>query len=106
MTTSLAPTEREERIGMLDATRGIAVLGILIMNITGFGLPRAYDDPTNWGGSDGLNLAVWRIAALFFECAACSRCCSAPARCFFCSVTLRATPACCPRICISAARCG
>ena len=32
---------------MLDATRGIAVLGILIMNITGFGLPRAYDDPTN-----------------------------------------------------------
>lgn len=65
--STLAPTEREERIGMLDATRGIAVLGILIMNITGFGLPRAYDDPTNWGGSDGLNLAVWRIAALFFE---------------------------------------
>ena len=65
--SSLAPTEREERIGMLDATRGIAVLGILIMNITGFGLPRAYDDPTNWGGADGLNLEAWRIAALFFE---------------------------------------
>lgn len=67
MSTSLAPTEREERIGMLDSTRGIAVLGILIMNITGFGLPRAYDDPTNWGGSDGANLAVWRIASLLFE---------------------------------------
>src|SRR5688572_4840131 len=67
MSTPLAPTEREERIGMLDSTRGIAVLGILIMNVTGFGLPRAYDDPTNWGGSDGANLAVWRIAALFFE---------------------------------------
>jgi uncharacterized protein len=64
---TLAPTERDERIGMLDATRGIAVLGILIMNITGFGLPRAYEDPTNWGGSEGLNLAAWRIAALFFE---------------------------------------
>jgi len=63
----LAPTEREERIGMLDITRGIAVLGILIMNITGFGLPNSYDDPTNWGGSQGANLAVWRIAALFFE---------------------------------------
>jgi uncharacterized protein len=37
------------------------------MNITGFGLPRAYDDPTNWGGSEGANLAVWRIAALLFE---------------------------------------
>jgi uncharacterized protein len=67
MSTPLTPTEREERIGMLDATRGIAVLGILIMNITGFGLPRAYDDPTNWGGSEGANLAVWRIASLFFE---------------------------------------
>ena len=67
MSTPLAPTEREERIGMLDTTRGIAVLGILIMNVTGFGLPQAYDDPTNWGGSEGANLAVWRIAALFFE---------------------------------------
>jgi uncharacterized protein len=67
MSTPLAPTEREERIGMLDTTRGIAVLGILIMNINGFGLPNAYDDPTNWGGSEGANLTVWRIAALFFE---------------------------------------
>jgi len=67
MTTLLAPTEREERLGMLDTTRGIAVLGILIMNITGFGLPNSYDDPTNWGGSEGANLTVWRIAALFFE---------------------------------------
>jgi uncharacterized protein len=67
MSTSLAPTERQERIGMLDTTRGIAVLGILIMNITGFGLPNAYDDPTNWGGSEGINLTVWRVAALLFE---------------------------------------
>ena len=67
MSTPLAPTEREERIGMLDATRGIAVLGILIMNITGFGLPRAYDDPTNWGGSEGINLTAWRVASLLFE---------------------------------------
>lgn len=67
MSTILAPTKREERIGMLDTMRGIAVLGILIMNVTGFGLPVAYDDPTNWGGHEGLNLTVWRIAALFFE---------------------------------------
>jgi uncharacterized protein len=67
VSTTLAPTDRDERIGMLDATRGIAVLGILIMNITGFGLPRSYDDPTNWGGYEGLNLTTWRIVALFFE---------------------------------------
>jgi uncharacterized protein len=67
MSTSLAPTERDERIGMLDTTRGIAVLGILIMNVTGFGLPMSYDDPTNWGGGEGVNLTVWRIVALLFE---------------------------------------
>jgi len=67
VSTTLAPTERDERIGMLDATRGIAVLGILLMNITGFGLPQSYDDPTNWGGAEGINLTTWRIAALFFE---------------------------------------
>ena len=52
---------------MLDTTRGIAVLGILLMNIVGFGLPDAYEDPTNYGGHDGANLLVWRINALFFE---------------------------------------
>jgi uncharacterized protein len=67
MSTSLVPIERDERIGMLDTTRGIAVLGILIMNVTGFGLPMSYDDPTNWGGHEGVNLAAWRIAALLFE---------------------------------------
>jgi uncharacterized protein len=67
MSTPLEPTRSDERIAMLDTTRGIAVLGILLMNITGFGLPSAYDDPTNWGGADGANLAVWRTMALFFE---------------------------------------
>jgi uncharacterized protein len=52
---------------MLDTTRGIAVLGILLMNITAFGLPFAYDDPTNWGGHHGANIVVWRINALLFE---------------------------------------
>ena len=67
MTATLGPTSHAERIGMLDTTRGIAVLGILLMNITGFGLPNAYDDPTNWGGSEGANLAAWRLASLLFE---------------------------------------
>jgi uncharacterized protein len=37
--TSLVPTESKERIIILDSLRGIAVLGILIMNIPFFGLP-------------------------------------------------------------------
>jgi uncharacterized protein len=56
-----------ERIAALDITRGIAVLGILLLNIVGFGLPYAYEDPTNAGGAEGLNLAAWRINALLFE---------------------------------------
>jgi len=57
----------EDRIGMLDTMRGIAVLGILMMNITGFGLPYSYDDPTLWGNESAADLAVWRVMALFFE---------------------------------------
>jgi uncharacterized protein len=67
MSSELAPTTTDDRIGMLDTTRGIAVLGILMMNITGFGLPYAYDDPTVWGLESSADLAVWRIMALFFE---------------------------------------
>ncbi|MFL6619318.1 MAG: DUF418 domain-containing protein [Povalibacter sp.] len=67
VTDTPAPVQRADRIGMLDMTRGIAVLGILLMNIVGFGLPDAYEDPTNWGGHQGANLWVWRIASLFFE---------------------------------------
>ena len=57
----------DDRIGMLDTTRGVAVLGILLMNITGFGLPYSYDNPTVWGGESAADFAVWRFMALFFE---------------------------------------
>ncbi len=64
---SAPPAPVDARIGMLDTTRGIAVLGILLMNITGFGLPYSYDDPTVWGGESTADFAVWRLMALFFE---------------------------------------
>lgn len=37
--TLAAPVSQQERITILDSLRGIAVLGILLMNITGFALP-------------------------------------------------------------------
>jgi uncharacterized protein len=67
MSSALEPMSRDDRIVVLDAMRGVAVLGILLMNITGFALPQAYDDPTNWGGATGANLAAWSINSLFFE---------------------------------------
>ena len=37
--TMAAPVSQQKRITLLDSLRGIAVLGILLMNITGFALP-------------------------------------------------------------------
>lgn len=63
----LGPTMDTQRIHSLDIMRGIALLGILLMNITGFGLPYAYSDPTVYGGATGWNLKVWWADAMFFE---------------------------------------
>ncbi|MDU8886568.1 DUF418 domain-containing protein [Yeosuana sp. MJ-SS3] len=63
----LRPVERGDRINSLDIIRGIALLGILLMNITGFGLAYAYGDPTNSGGAAGWNLKVWIMDNMFFE---------------------------------------
>lgn len=53
------PVRADERISSLDVIRGFALLGILLMNIVGFGLAYAYDDPTNGGGATGVNLWTW-----------------------------------------------
>lgn len=56
-----------DRILALDFVRGAALFGILLMNITGFGLPHAYGNPTNWGGAEGANLTAWVIIQMGFE---------------------------------------
>ena len=59
MTVTPAPTARRDQT--LDAVRGFAVLGILLMNIVSMGMPGyAYLDPNWYGGADGANLAVWQ----------------------------------------------
>lgn len=65
--STFSPVNKLNRINSLDVIRGIALLGILLMNINGMGLPFSYSDPTIAGGSDGLNLLVWKINNLFFE---------------------------------------
>jgi len=67
MEKMLQPTAKTERISSVDIIRGIALLGILLMNIIGFGLYKAYWDPTNSGGATGLNLKAWWINTMFFE---------------------------------------
>src|ERR1700755_1234397 len=63
--TAAAPTDK--RIEALDFVRGVALCGILLMNITGFGLPDAYTDPANAGGATGANLWAWIITQVGFE---------------------------------------
>lgn len=55
------------RIDSLDVLRGIAILGILLMNIIGFGLPDAYENPANYGGHTGADFAAWLTTTMLFE---------------------------------------
>src|SRR4030095_12988133 len=62
------PVSTGERITALDALRGFALLGILLMNIVGFGLYfAAYDNPTSAGGATGANLWCWIVLHVLAE---------------------------------------
>lgn len=64
---SANPTSQGERIVILDSLRGIAVLGILLMNIPGFGLPViAYFNP-NMIDFTGANYYAWYGVEWFLE---------------------------------------
>jgi uncharacterized protein len=65
---AVAPVRFEERIFALDAIRGFALLGILVMNICWFGLPEsAYFIPVPAGGSTGINLLTWCFTFVFAD---------------------------------------
>jgi uncharacterized protein len=59
---SVQTNEAGARHVSIDAVRGFAVLGILLMNIVGMGLPSfAYIDPTYAGGSTGADFWTWAV---------------------------------------------
>ena len=63
-----APVVQASRINSLDILRGIAVFGILLMNISAFGLVwQAYGNPYAAGGTDPLNLRLFDIMNVGFE---------------------------------------
>lgn len=65
---SAVPVQQTSRISSLDTLRGIAVFGILLMNISAFGLIwQAYGNPLAAGGATGLNLALFEIMNVGFE---------------------------------------
>lgn len=57
-----------DRILYLDVIRGIAVLGILVMNIPGFALPRDYSDNiVRFGGAHSLDYYTWLFDYIFLD---------------------------------------
>ena len=62
--TSQASPIAADRITSLDVLRGLALLGILLMNIQSFSQP-GYDSPLAFGDFNGANFAVWMFSHTF-----------------------------------------
>src|SRR5688572_4592606 len=60
-TTLAAPVSQQERITILDSLRGIAILGILLMNIPGFGLPYVQTSDPSVLNETGINYKTWYV---------------------------------------------
>jgi len=62
------PVLGNERIVSLDALRGVAILGILVMNIYAFAMPFiAYSNPLAMGGVEAHNIGTWFFTHIFFD---------------------------------------
>ena len=71
---TIMPVDERERVVAVDVLRGVALLGILTMNVVSFGLPFAcYMDPrvpdavTFQGPFEGLNKVAWVINFYVFD---------------------------------------
>jgi uncharacterized protein len=57
-----------QRILTLDVVRGVAVMGILLLNIIGFAMPApAYFNPVAYGEASGVDLFAWFAAFVLFD---------------------------------------
>ena len=63
-----ATTEPPPRIATLDIVRGVAVMGILAMNIVAFAMPpAAYLNPAAYGVEGSRDLASWAFGFVFID---------------------------------------
>lgn len=64
----LSPIAANERFVSIDVLRGVAVLGILVMNIYAFAMPLvAYSNPLALGGTEPHNLGTWFFTHILFD---------------------------------------
>jgi|KBSMisStaDraftv2_1062788.scaffolds.fasta_scaffold00813_10 uncharacterized protein len=66
---SFRPTDKKSRIVLLDAIRGVAICGILLMNIPYFGLSGYYVEDPRVGNEVGqlLNMRSWFVVQFILE---------------------------------------
>jgi uncharacterized protein len=63
-----SPAAGGDRLVGIDTLRGVAVLGILVMNIYAFAMPFvAYQNPLAMGGTEWFNLGTWFFTHVFFD---------------------------------------
>ncbi|HEX8623411.1 MAG TPA: DUF418 domain-containing protein [Allosphingosinicella sp.] len=63
-----AATEPPPRIATLDIVRGVAVMGILAMNIVAFAMPfQAYMNPLAYGWESGADYASWVVSFILVD---------------------------------------
>ena len=55
----VGPTLQKDRISIIDSLRGIAILGILLMNIPFFGFPNGRPFDFTLYNETGINLKIW-----------------------------------------------
>ena len=65
---TVTPVPPSQRIEALDVLRGVALLGILLLNILAFGLPgEAYFSPAVDGALSGVSFAAFATVEVCFE---------------------------------------
>jgi len=63
----VGPVRSKERFSSIDIVRGVALFGILLMNIVGFGHGLWYEEFQVETAAQGANLWSWIITSTFFE---------------------------------------